>query len=56
MAPVVALVAGVSFALVFGTIGVLFAVPLALVTMILVGKLYIEDGLGQKYHGPGATA
>ena len=54
MPPVVALVAGVSFALVFGLVGVLFAVPLALVTMILVGKLYMEDALGQKYRGPGA--
>jgi predicted PurR-regulated permease PerM len=42
MPPALALVAIVGFGLVFGLPGVLFALPLAVVTMVLVNKLYVE--------------
>ena len=51
--PVIAIGAAVGFAFVFGLIGIVFAVPLALVVMVLVGKLYMEDALDEDYHGPG---
>jgi predicted PurR-regulated permease PerM len=43
--PAFGMLAVVSFALLFGVFGVLFGVPLAVVVMRLVQKLYIENGL-----------
>lgn len=43
--PAYGLVAVLSFAMLFGFFGVLFGIPLAVVVMCLVRKLYIEDGL-----------
>jgi predicted PurR-regulated permease PerM len=40
--PALSLLGIVAFGLVFGLIGVLFAMPLLVVTMVLVQKLYIE--------------
>ena len=42
MPPALALVAIVTFGVVFGLPGVLFALPLAVVTMVMVQKLYVE--------------
>lgn len=42
MPPALALVAIVGFGVIFGLPGVLFALPLAVVTVVLVKKLYIE--------------
>jgi predicted PurR-regulated permease PerM len=40
--PALSLLAVVAFGLLFGIVGILFAVPLAVVTMVLVRKLYVE--------------
>jgi predicted PurR-regulated permease PerM len=40
--PASSLLAVVAFGLLFGIVGILFAVPLAVVTMVLVRKLYVE--------------
>lgn len=40
--PVLSLLGIVAFGLIFGLIGVLFAMPLLVVTMVLVQKLYVE--------------
>ena len=42
MPPALALLGIVAFGLVFGLIGALFAMPLLVVTMVLVQKLYVE--------------
>ena len=42
MPPALALVAIVPFGVVFGLPGVLFALPLAVVTMVMVQKLYVD--------------
>jgi len=42
MPPALALVAIVAFGVIFGLPGVLFALPLAVVTVVLVKKLYVE--------------
>jgi predicted PurR-regulated permease PerM len=39
------LVSVVAFGLLFGVLGVLFATPLAVVTMVLVRELYVKDVL-----------
>jgi predicted PurR-regulated permease PerM len=46
--PAFGLVAVLSFALLFGFFGVLFGIPLAVVVMCLVQRLYIENGLEKK--------
>ena len=43
--PAIALVSVVAFGLLFGVLGVLFATPLAVVTMVLVRELYVKDVL-----------
>jgi predicted PurR-regulated permease PerM len=43
--PAFGLLAVVSFALLFGFFGVLFGIPLAVVLMCLIRRLYVEDGL-----------
>lgn len=43
--PAIALVSVVAFGLLFGVLGVLFATPLAVVTMVLVHELYVKDVL-----------
>lgn len=43
--PVLALIAILVFGLLFGVLGVIFAMPIAVVVMILVKDLYIEDTL-----------
>ena len=42
MPPALSLVAIVAFGVVFGLPGVLFALPLTVVTMVMVQKLYVE--------------
>jgi predicted PurR-regulated permease PerM len=42
--PVLGLLAVVIFGLLFGVMGVLLATPMMVVLMILVEKLYVEDG------------
>jgi predicted PurR-regulated permease PerM len=44
--PVLGLLAIVAFGLVFGLIGVLFAMPLAVVAVVLVERLWVEPRLG----------
>lgn len=43
--PVIALLSIVACGLVFGVLGVIFATPMAVVVMVLVKRLYIEDTL-----------
>lgn len=43
--PVIALLAIVAGGLLFGILGVIFATPLAVVAMVLIRKLYVEDTL-----------
>lgn len=52
--PVVALLSIVMFGLLFGVMGVVFATPLAVVTMALVQHLYVEDTLERRRGGIGA--
>jgi len=40
--PALTLLGIVAFGLVFGAMGVLFAMPMLVVTMVLVQKLYVE--------------
>lgn len=49
--PVVALLSIVMFGLLFGVMGVVFATPLAVVTVALVQHLYVEDTL-ERRRGP----
>lgn len=53
--PVLALLAIVAGGLLFGILGVVFATPLAVVTMVLVRKLYVEDAL-EKGNGAAVAA
>ena len=43
--PAIGLISVVAFGLLFGVLGVLFATPLAVVTMVLVRELYVKDVL-----------
>jgi predicted PurR-regulated permease PerM len=43
--PVIGLLAIVACGLLFGVLGVVFAMPIAVVVMVLVKKLYVEDTL-----------
>ncbi len=45
LAPAVSLLAVVAFGLLFGVMGVAFATPIAVVVMVMVKHLYIEDAL-----------
>ncbi len=51
--PIVSLFAVIAFGLVFGPLGVIFATPLAVATMVLVKMLYVEDVLGKDTDVPG---
>lgn len=53
--PVLAILAVVGFGVLFGLLGALFATPLLLVIMILVQKLYVEDGLGDVANAAGRS-
>lgn len=44
--PVVALFAVVTFGLILGPLGILFATPLAVVAMVVIRMLYVDDALG----------
>ncbi len=52
--PVVALFATVIFGLLFGVVGLIFAVPLIVVVMIAVQEIYVKDilGGGEPEHAP----
>ena len=50
--PVIALIAIVVGGLLFGVMGILFATPLAVVLMVLVRKLYVEDTLERPAASP----
>lgn len=52
LAPALALVSVVIFAALFGVLGVLFATPLMVMTMILIQKLYIECALEAEQASP----
>jgi predicted PurR-regulated permease PerM len=54
--PAVALFAVVAFAILFGVPGMLLAVPLAVVTLVLVKKLYVRQTLGEETPVPGEDA
>lgn len=45
--PALAILAVVGFGVLFGVLGLLFAVPLMVLVMVLVEKLYVETALGQ---------
>jgi predicted PurR-regulated permease PerM len=51
--PALMLLSIVAFSLLFGIGGVILAVPLAVVTMVFVGILYVEDVLGKEVEVPG---
>jgi predicted PurR-regulated permease PerM len=46
--PVIGLLAIVACGLLFGVLGVVFAMPIAVVVMVLVKKLYVEDTLERR--------
>jgi predicted PurR-regulated permease PerM len=46
LAPVVALFSTVVFGVLFGVLGLLFAVPLVVATMVVVRMIYVDDILG----------
>jgi predicted PurR-regulated permease PerM len=54
--PVVGLFAVVAFGLTFGPIGVVLAFPLAVVTMVMIVKLYVQPELHEAVAAPGETA
>lgn len=54
--PAVALFAVVAFTVLFGVPGMLLAVPLAVVTLVLVKKLYVRQTLGEETPVPGEEA
>lgn len=54
--PAVALFAVVAFTVLFGVPGMLLAVPLAVVTLVLVKKLYVRQTLGEETPVPGEKA
>jgi predicted PurR-regulated permease PerM len=51
--PALALFAVIVFGVLFGPLGILFAVPLAVVVFVLVKKLYVKDTLGEPTPVPG---
>jgi len=51
----VALFAVVAFGLLFGSLGVLFATPLAVVIFVAVKKLWVRETLGEPTNLPGDT-
>lgn len=51
--PAIALFSVIVFGVLFGAVGLLFAVPLAVVVFILVKKLYVQDTLGEETPVPG---
>jgi predicted PurR-regulated permease PerM len=53
--PAVALFALVAFGLLFGSLGVLFATPLAVVIFVGVKKLWVRETLGEPTELPGET-
>jgi predicted PurR-regulated permease PerM len=53
--PAVALFAVVAFGLLFGSLGVLFATPLAVVIFVAVKKLWVRETLGEPTELPGET-
>ena len=53
--PALVITAQLVFGILFGALGVLFATPLVLVTMILVTRYWIHGGLGDRsVEAPGA--
>lgn len=48
--PVIGLLAIVVCGLLFGVLGVVFAIPIAVITMVFVKDLYVEDTLENKQH------
>ncbi|MEX0685502.1 MAG: AI-2E family transporter [Balneolales bacterium] len=51
--PALVVLAVVAFGLVFGVPGIVLATPLAVITMVLVGMLYVQDVLGKNVEIPG---
>ncbi len=51
--PAATLFAVVAFGLLFGSLGVLFATPLAVVIFVAVKKLWVRETLGERAHLPG---
>ncbi len=51
--PAIALFSVIVFGVLFGPVGLLFAVPLAVVVFVLVKKLYVQDTLGETTPVPG---
>lgn len=54
--PAIALFSVVVFGVLFGPVGLFFAVPLAVVVFVLVKKLYVQDTLGETTTVPGEDA
>jgi predicted PurR-regulated permease PerM len=54
--PALALFAIVAGSLVFGTLGLFFGYPLAIVVFVLVKKLYVRETLGERTDVPGEDA
>ncbi|MEX2402644.1 MAG: AI-2E family transporter [Balneolales bacterium] len=53
MPPGLIILAVVAFGMVFGVPGIVLATPLAVITMVLVGMLYVQDVLGKDIEIPG---
>ncbi len=51
--PAVVILSVVAFGLVFGIAGVILATPLAVIAMVFVGMLYVQDVLGKEVKIPG---
>ncbi|MEX1063244.1 MAG: AI-2E family transporter [Balneolaceae bacterium] len=51
--PAVVILSIVAFGVIFGVPGVILATPLAVITMVLVGMLYVQDVLGKDIQIPG---
>lgn len=54
--PAIALFSVVVFGVLFGPVGLFFAVPLAVLVFVLVKKLYVQDTLGEQTPVPGEDA
>lgn len=52
--PAIVILSVVAFGLVFGIAGVILATPLAVIAMVLVGMLYVQDVLGKDIKVPGS--
>lgn len=52
--PAVVILSVVAFGLVFGIAGVILATPLAVIAMVLIGMLYVQDVLGKDIKVPGS--